>query len=155
VDVVVHAAPDLWVDVDRARCGQALANLVDNALRHTPPGGRVTMSARADGGKLGGKLRSTSGRADRDGGAARSGGVVVIEVADSGDGIAPEHLPHVFERFYRVDTARDRAHGGFGIGLAIAKALTVAHGGTLTAASGGAGRGAVFTLTLPAQSVPN
>jgi signal transduction histidine kinase len=90
-----------------------------------------------------------TGRGD---GGQPAAGAVIIEVTDSGDGIALEHLPHVFERFYRVDTARDRAHGGFGIGLAIAKALVSAHGGTLAAASDGPGHGAVFTLTLPAQS---
>jgi hypothetical protein len=73
----------------------------------------------------------------------------VITVADTGDGIAADHLPHIFERFYRADTARDRAHGGSGIGLTIARALIAAHGSTLTAASGGAGTGAQFTITLP------
>jgi hypothetical protein len=64
---------------------------------------------------------------------------VTITVADTGDGIAADHLPHIFERFYRADPARDRAHGGSGIGLAIARALIAAHGSTLTAASGGPG----------------
>lgn len=72
-----------------------------------------------------------------------------ITVADTGDGIAADHLPHIFERFYRADTARDRAYGGSGIGLTIARALIAAHGSTLTAASGGAGTGAQFTITLP------
>ena len=66
------------------------------------------------------------------------------------NGIAPEHLPHVFERFYRADTARDRASGGSGIGLAICKALTEAHGGTITATSTAAG--ATFVATLPTSS---
>lgn len=68
-----------------------------------------------------------------------------ITVADTGDGIAADHLPHIFERFYRADTARDRAHGGSGIGLTIARALIAAHGSTLTAAS----TGTKFTITLP------
>lgn len=113
------------VTVDSDRIGQVLGNLLDNALRHTPPGGTVTVTAR------------------------RSGHDVQIQVADTGDGVPAEHLAHVFERFYRVDAARDRAHGGSGIGLAIAKALVEAHGGRITATSAGPGRGAQFTLTLP------
>lgn len=114
------------VQVDPDRMGQVLGNLLDNALRHTPPGGTVTLSA-----------------------AATHGGSVELRVTDSGEGIDAEHLTHVFERFYRVDTARDRGHGGSGIGLAIVKALVEAHGGTVTAASDGPGHGATFTVTLP------
>ena len=114
------------VVVDRDRMGQVLGNLLDNALRHTPSGGTVRLSA---------------GPADRGG--------LRLTVADTGDGIDSAHLPHVFERFYRVDTARDREHGGSGIGLAIAKALVEAHGGTISAHSGGAGRGATFVVVLP------
>jgi Histidine kinase-, DNA gyrase B-, and HSP90-like ATPase len=80
---------------------------------------------------------------------------VTITVADTGDGIAADHLPHIFERFYRADTARDRAHGGSGIGLTIARALIAAHGSTLTAASGGPGTGAQFTITLPGAQIPD
>ena len=115
--------PRVKVDVDRI--GQVLGNLLDNALRHTPPGGAVTVGAR------------------------QSGRDVELLVTDTGDGIPAEHLPHVFERFYRVDAARDRANGGSGIGLAIAKALVDAHGGQIHATSLGPGRGAQFTLTLP------
>jgi signal transduction histidine kinase len=77
---------------------------------------------------------------------------VQIAVADSGEGIAAQHLPHIFERFYRADPARDRAHGGSGIGLTIARALVTAHGGTLTATSNGPGTGAEFTITLPGST---
>jgi signal transduction histidine kinase len=125
VTLTVAEAPVEVVAVDRARLAQVLANLLDNAVRHTPSGGAVTLSAR---------LKAAW---------------VAIIVADTGDGIAPEHLPHVFERFYRVDTARDRAHGGSGIGLAIVEALTKAHGGGVAVASPGPGQGAVFTVTLP------
>ena len=120
------ATPTVAVDTDRI--GQVLGNLLDNSLRHTPPGGEVTITARCALGSSG----------------------IEITVADTGEGIAAEHLEHVFERFYRVDRARDRAHGGSGIGLAIAKAFVQAHGGQLTAASAGTGRGATFTVTLPA-----
>jgi signal transduction histidine kinase len=117
------------VTVDRERIGQVLTNLLDNALRHTPAGGRVTVSGRRPGTEP----------------------AVQIAVTDTGAGIPAEHLPHLFERFYRVDRARDRAHGGSGIGLAIAKALVEAHGGTITATSDGAGHGATCTLTLPTE----
>lgn len=69
-------------------------------------------------------------------------------------GPAAEHVAHVFDRFYRVDTARDRAHGGSGVGLAIARTITEAHGGTIMVHSDGAGRGAVVTVTLPVVATP-
>lgn len=112
--------------VDPDRIGQVLANLVNNAIEHTPAGGRVVLVAE----------RSTPG--------------LRLRVDDTGEGITADDLPHVFERFYRVDTARDRAHGGSGIGLAIAKALVEAHGGTIAAHSDGLGRGARFVIDLPA-----
>ncbi len=113
------------VTVDRDRILQVLTNLLTNALRHTPAGATVTV------------------------GAAVTSRAVTITVTDPGEGISPEALPHVFERFYRADAARDRQSGGSGIGLTIARAIAVAHGGTLEAASGGPGLGATFTLTLP------
>ncbi len=109
---------------------QVLGNLLDNALRHTPAGGTVRLAA-------------------HHGGDSEPGGVEFV-VTDTGDGIPAEHLAHVFERFYRVDRARDRAHGGSGIGLAITKALVEAHGGTVTASSAGLDHGAAFTVRLPA-----
>ena len=122
---IANGLPELSLDPERM--GQVLGNLLDNALRHTPTGGTVTISA------------ATS---------RRSGGVA-LSVADTGEGIPAEHLPHVFERFYRVDTARDRAHGGSGIGLAIAKSFVEAHGGQLTATSPGTGHGSTFRIILP------
>lgn len=116
--------PDVLVDPERI--GEVLGILLDNAARHTPRGGRVTVRA----------------------GRGRSGGVEVA-VRDTGVGLAAEHLERVFERFYRVQPARDRASGGSGIGLTIARALVEAHGGTLTAASAGPGTGATFTVALP------
>jgi two-component system sensor histidine kinase BaeS len=115
----------LVVVVDPDRIGQVLGNLLDNALRHTPAGGQVTLRAQA------------------------TGPTVTITVTDTGEGIPAEHLPHLFERFYRVDSARDRAHGGSGIGLAIAKALVEAHGGQIAATSAGPGRGGTLQVTLP------
>jgi len=115
------------VDVDRDRIAEVLANLLSNALRHTPAGGTVALSA------------------------TRAGdGAVELAVADSGEGIPPELLGRVFERFYRIDGARSRDRGGSGIGLTIARAIAEAHGGTLRAESAGPGRGARFVLTIPA-----
>ncbi len=113
------------VAVDSDRVGEVFANLLDNALRHTPPGGRVDVRAE------------------------RREQMVEIVVSDTGDGIAQEHLDRVFERFYRVDGGRARARGGSGIGLAIARALVEAHGGSIRAESGGVGRGSRFVVSLP------
>lgn len=121
----VNSTSGLVVDADPDRIGQVLTNVLENARQHTPTGGTVHVTA---------ELES---------------GVVRVTVRDTGEGIAPEHLPRVFDRFFRVDSARDRAHGGSGIGLSIARAIASAHGGTLVAASDGGGKGAIFSLTLP------
>ena len=113
------------IEVDEDRMAQALNNLVDNALRHTPAGGTVTLAG------------------------GRNEGGVWLQVRDSGPGIAAEDLPHVFERFYRADRARGRHEGGSGLGLAIARSIVEAHGGSIRAESP-AGGGAVFTIELPA-----
>jgi signal transduction histidine kinase len=115
------------LSADRERVHQVLFNLVDNAVRFTPQGGRVTFSARPDDGSI------------------------EIAVADTGSGIPPEHLPRLFERFYRADPARARGDGGTGIGLAIARSVVEAHGGTIRAQSE-PGRGSVFTFDLPAAN---
>src|SRR6478752_4600710 len=81
--------------------------------------------------------------------ATRENAHVSIAVADTGSGIGAEHLPYVFDRFYRADPSRDRATGGAGLGLAIVRRLAEAHGGSVTAASEGEGRGATFTVRLP------
>jgi signal transduction histidine kinase len=119
--VVAGEADQIVADPDRVE--QVVDNLVANALRHTPDGGAVEMQA---------------GRAD---------GAAVLTIADSGEGIAPEHLPHVFDRFYKVDPARAGAAAGSGLGLAICKAIVVAHGGTIVVTSRPGGT--VFTITLP------
>jgi two-component system sensor histidine kinase BaeS len=114
-----------WLDADPVRMRQALGNLVSNALRHTPAGGSVTLAARHDGDEA------------------------VFDVTDTGTGIAPEDLPHVFDRFWRAEKSRSRRTGGSGLGLAIVRDLIAAHGGTVAAASE-PGTGSVFTLRLPA-----
>lgn len=115
----------LKVNADEDRIGQVLLNLVGNALQYTPPGGKVTIRA------------------------LRQGDEVHFSVSDTGIGIAAEHLPHLFTRFYRVDKSRSRAGGGSGIGLTIAKHLVEAHGGRIWAHSQGSGKGTTFTFTLP------
>ncbi|ONI67841.1 two-component sensor histidine kinase [Kribbella sp. ALI-6-A] len=112
--------------VDSARIRQALGNLVSNAIRFTPDGGRVVVGVR------------------------RSGDDYLLTVTDNGTGIAAEHLPHLFDRFYRVEHSRSRATGGSGLGLAITKHLVEAHQGTITATSR-PGDGSTFTIRLPAR----
>jgi signal transduction histidine kinase len=114
----------LVVDGDADRLRQVIGNLVSNALRYTPAGGAVTLSAR---------------RADHR---------VRFSVTDTGPGIPAEDLSHVFDRFYRGDSARNRASGGSGLGLAIARALVEAHGGTISVEST-VGQGATFLVELP------
>jgi two-component system, OmpR family, sensor histidine kinase BaeS len=111
---------------DAGRLVQVLTNLLGNALRYTPGGGRVAAWAE-----------------HRD-------GTVLFTVEDTGAGIASEHLPHVFERFYRVEKSRSREGGGSGVGLAISRALVEAMGGEMWAESAGPGQGATFRFTLPA-----
>jgi histidine kinase len=122
---LVPDLPRLLADEDRLV--QVLTNLTGNALQHTPENGRVIISAR------------------------QSQPDVQVSVRDTGTGIPPEHLPHIFDRFYRVDASRSRrAGGGSGIGLTIARALVEAHGGRIWAESAGEGQGSVFSFTIPA-----
>jgi len=109
---------------DAGQLKQLVINLLDNAIRHTPQGGSVTV-----------KLQSSANQ-------------VQITVEDTGSGIATEHLPHIFERFYRADPARDRESGGTGLGLAIAKEITLAHNGTINVRSE-VGQGSIFEVNLP------
>lgn len=115
------------VTADPDRLAQVLGNLVSNALRHTPQGGQITLGAQKRPSQL------------------------ELSVADTGTGIAPEALPHLFDRFYRTDRARRRDAGGSGLGLAIAKSLVEAHGGTIRVSST-LGIGTTFTLRLPLQA---
>jgi histidine kinase len=110
---------------DEDRIIQVLTNLIGNALQYTPENGTVSVSI------------------EREKNEAR------ISVRDTGFGIPAEYLKHIFDRFYRVDKSRSRAHGGSGIGLTIAKHLVEAHGGKIWAESAGEDKGSVFTFTLP------
>ena len=112
----------IWGDANQL--SRLLVNLINNALRHTPSDGRITLTA---------ERKSTS---------------IVITVTDTGEGIAAEHLPHLGERFYRVDSARARQQGGAGLGLAICKSIVEAHNGKMSIDSI-AEQGTTVTIELP------
>jgi signal transduction histidine kinase/ActR/RegA family two-component response regulator len=120
-----HGAPPL-VNGDAVRLQQVIWNLLANSVKFTPDGGRVDVSVE------------------------RAGANIELNIVDTGQGIDPKFLPHVFERFRQADGAPSRRHGGLGLGLAIVRQLVELHGGTVHAASAGPGRGATFTVRLPA-----
>lgn len=115
------------IDIDPDRIQQTVGILIANALRHTPADGSITVALRRDHSRA------------------------IIEVADTGAGIPPDDLPHIFERFYRADKSRSRESGGSGLGLAIAKGIVQAHGGSISATSE-VGQGTVVRFTLPVKS---
>jgi signal transduction histidine kinase len=124
----VQVRIDVAMEVDQIvadpdRIEQVVENLFANALRHTPDGGTIALGARLDG------------------------DTYALTIADSGPGIPPDHLPHIFERFYKVDSSRANASGGSGLGLSIARAIVARHGGTIAAASEPGHT--VFTIQLP------
>jgi signal transduction histidine kinase len=121
----VQAEPGIIADVDPARLAQVIANLVTNAAKFTPDGGALELIADADPSRI------------------------TIRVRDNGSGIAPELLPRVFDLFTQGEQGRDRARGGLGVGLAIAKAIVELHGGVIRAESAGAGTGSTFIVELP------
>jgi two-component system sensor histidine kinase BaeS len=125
IDLRMEADSDLpEVEVDPDRMAQVLDNLLDNALRYTPAGGHISLSAHS----LPGNIR--------------------IVVQDSGPGVAPEELSRIFERFYRTNKSRGRGEGGSGLGLAIARSIVTAHGGRISAESE-PGQGLSFIIDLP------
>jgi signal transduction histidine kinase len=131
--LVVELAPSAFVRGDAQRLTQIAWNLLSNAVKFTPPKGQVEVTL------------------------ASRGGLVELAVVDSGQGISPEFLPHVFERFRQQEGGTLRAHGGLGLGLSIVQQLVELHGGTIQADSSGAGHGARFLVRLPAShgSLPN
>jgi signal transduction histidine kinase/CheY-like chemotaxis protein len=120
---------DTWIDVDPTRLDQILGNLIGNALKYTPKGGSIAVRAWPEG---------------DDG---------IFEIEDSGVGMSPEVVARVFELFFQADRTPDRAQGGLGVGLALVRQLVELHGGRVEAASGGEGRGSLFTFRLP-RAVP-
>jgi two-component system sensor histidine kinase BaeS len=131
VALAIRETADATVVADPDRLRQVVVALVDNAIRHTPRGGWVSLGCHWSAGER-----------------------VVVSVVDSGSGIAPADLPHVFERFYQADPARDRGTGSSGLGLAIVRAIVEAHGGRVRAGNE-AGAGARFEVELPARSGPS
>jgi two-component system OmpR family sensor kinase len=124
-DVQIEMPGPVVVQGDQGRLSQLLNNLLLNAVRHTPPGTHVQVRL------------------------VQRGCVVELAVADDGPGIPAEHLPHIWDRYYRVHKAHSRAVGGTGLGLPLVKYIAEAHGGQVAVASGAA-QGATFTVTLPA-----
>ena len=122
--IVVESGNGVFASLDRGLFQRALGNLVANALAHTPRGGKVTLSS------------------------WRRSNQVGVEIVDTGSGIAPEHLPHVFDRFYRADPSRSNTTGRVGLGLAIAKSIVTLHGGTISVSSE-VGRGARVSMVFP------
>lgn len=128
IEVDVVPAPDqVWISGDQTRLAQAIGNLLQNAAKFTPRGGKTTVSVLAD---------PTKGQA-------------VLTVQDTGRGIPQEIMPRLFEAFTQADTTLDRSMGGLGLGLALVKGLVELHGGSVSVESDGPGRGATFTIALP------
>lgn len=132
VSLETDIAPELPpVRGDEQRLAQVLTNLLDNALRHTPPHGNVRISAQIHDKRI------------------------LLQVTDTGEGITAEHLPHVFDRLYRADLARTRDHGGSGLGLSIAKAIIEAHGGVIGVESPSSTGQTTFNIELPVAAGPH
>jgi signal transduction histidine kinase/ActR/RegA family two-component response regulator len=126
ITVTRHVEPDLpRIEADANRLQQVLANLLSNAVKFTPVGGRVDVSVRCVGDSM------------------------CLTVADTGDGLAPEIAPHIFDRFRQADSTITRQHGGLGLGLSIVRHIVEGHGGTVQASSEGVGRGTTFIVMLP------
>ena len=124
VRVELECGEELLLHADTLLITRAIANLVRNAVAHTEAGGRVLVRGE------------------------RAGSAVAISIRDWGSGIAREHLPRIFERFYRVDRGRSRERGGSGLGLAIVKHIALVHGGTVSAESD-PGQGSTFIMAIP------
>jgi signal transduction histidine kinase len=125
--LVVATAPSGIVYGNEDQLIRMLLNVLDNAIRYTPVGGRITLNCQ------------------------QRNGAVHLSIRDTGPGIAPHHVLHVFDRFYRVDTGRSRAQGGSGLGLAIAQSIAQVHGGQITVESV-VGQGSTFSIQLPASA---
>jgi CheY-like chemotaxis protein/anti-sigma regulatory factor (Ser/Thr protein kinase) len=119
------------VDADRARLDQILSNLLDNAVKFTPAGKRITVTV------------------------GPQGEMALLRVSDEGEGLPPDSAERMFDLFVQGERGLDRAAGGLGVGLALVKRLTEMHGGTVSAMSAGPGRGATFTVLLPAVLPPS
>ena len=126
IEINLEMKDELSISGDRLKLQQVIYNVIDNAIKYTPRGGEVETLL------------------------TRSGKKAVVRIADTGIGIPAEDLPHIFDRFYRVDKARSRATGGTGLGLSIVKQIVQQHGGTISATSA-EGKGTSFEIELPIQ----
>jgi signal transduction histidine kinase len=134
IRLILQAQPAIpSINIDSKRIEQALGNLLSNAIRHTPEGGQITVSL---------KMVNADSKAEKNS--------LIVSVTDTGEGIPAEHLPHLFERFYRVETSRSRSEGGAGLGLAIVKQMVQAHGGQVWVESQ-PGQGSTFYFSLPLE----
>ena len=124
IELECASGAPLTVNGDMLKLQQVIYNVIDNAIKYTPRGGEVHCSV------------------------SRSGKMAVLRIADTGEGIPADDLPHIFDRFYRVDKARSRETGGTGLGLSIVKQIVLSHGGTITPEST-LGKGTTFTIQLP------
>jgi PAS domain S-box-containing protein len=141
-ELAVNLGPDsVLVDADSARIAQVIANLLNNAAKYSDPGGRIALDVELNISPGNGRQRGAEGE-------------VLIRVTDTGIGIPLDKLPYVFDPFVQVDQTSDRTQGGLGIGLALAKRLVEMHGGKISAASEGLGKGSRFTISLPARRAP-
>jgi signal transduction histidine kinase/CheY-like chemotaxis protein len=129
-ELVIDAAEGVWVQCDRARLAQVLTNLIANSVKFTPRGGRIDV-----------RVWGTVDHA-------------ILRVSDDGDGIAPDALPNIFNKFWQVQGGSERRYQGLGLGLAIVKSLVELQGGTVKASSAGLGQGTTFTVTLPRIAAP-
>ena len=123
----LDATAGVILDADGVRLAQIFSNLLTNAAKYTEPGGTIWVTGQCD----------------------RDGDLVVISIKDTGIGIAPDFLPHVFDLFRQADQSLARSQGGLGIGLSLVRALVEVHGGTVEARSQGLGHGSEFIVTLP------
>jgi CheY-like chemotaxis protein/two-component sensor histidine kinase len=119
-----------WLHADALRLEEVIVNLLNNAAKYTPEGGHIWLSLQQEGNQM------------------------VVRIRDSGIGIAPDSLPHIFELFTQAPRSLDRSQGGLGIGLAVVRKLVEMHGGTVEAQSGGLGKGSEFTVRLPVLMSP-
>jgi len=155
--IALDQPPDLFVHGNEDDLIRLFLNLLDNAIRYTPPGGRISITADVvEQERVGEGARGREGQSSSPPHPltpSLTPASVVVSIHDTGPGVAPEHLPHVFDRFFRADRGRNRAQGGSGLGLAIAQSIANAHGGRLEVTSA-IGQGSTFTAILPCAMAP-
>jgi signal transduction histidine kinase len=157
-ELIVDVAPGLWVQGDPDRLRQVVLNLLDNARKYTPPGGRIALRASSECSVLSSELTAADNTTHSDDTSTQNSKLktqnwIFVAVEDTGVGIPADALSHLFERFYRVDSARARASGGSGLGLAIVQAIVQAHHGQVDLQSA-SGTGTCVTIQLPRLPTP-